>query len=340
MPLGYGDGMRFGVFLTLDYHPACHPPKPDYLRDALDLAEHCDRLGLEVWVAEHHFSDYGTMPATAAFLAACAARTRRVRLGSAVAVLPLHHPLRVAEDYGLVDVLSGGRLEFGVGSGYLRHELDGFRVAAEEKRERFDVALDLVLRAWAGEEVRSGNRFWPVEGVRLNLLPIQRPHPPVWVGTTRPDPAPHIGRAGRRLLTVPYVYARGWDELAASLRAYRAGWQEAGWDGEAMVAIACHAYVAGGPGGEEGLAEAEEALARYLETRLVPGARASGEPLPADFAWLGDAEVVAGQVARAEALGVDLVLLIADFGGLSRDRVRASLSRFAERVAPRFRTPR
>ncbi|MBX6351627.1 MAG: LLM class flavin-dependent oxidoreductase, partial [Clostridia bacterium] len=115
--------MRFGVFFTLDYHPLSHPPKPEYLREALELAAYCDRLGLEVWVAEHHFSDYGAMPATAAFLAACAERTRTVRLGSAVAVLSLRHPLQVAEDYALVDVLSRGRLEFGVGSGYLEHEL-------------------------------------------------------------------------------------------------------------------------------------------------------------------------------------------------------------------------
>ncbi|MBI4255431.1 MAG: LLM class flavin-dependent oxidoreductase, partial [Candidatus Rokubacteria bacterium] len=156
--------MRFGVFSVVDHYPAELPrTSGQFFGELLEQAEAAEQLGFDsFWVAEHHFHEYGAIPSPAVWLAAAAQRTRRIRLGSAVVVLPFRNPLQVAEDYAMVDVLSGGRLNLGVGSGYLRHEFEGFGVRVEDKRERFDEALDVVLRAWTGERFSYDGRFHTV----------------------------------------------------------------------------------------------------------------------------------------------------------------------------------
>jgi alkanesulfonate monooxygenase SsuD/methylene tetrahydromethanopterin reductase-like flavin-dependent oxidoreductase (luciferase family) len=127
--------IRLSTFSILDHYPERPGSVGDRLQRSLDLCELADELGYEAcWVGEHHFSNFGVMPNPAVWLAAAAQRTRRIRLGPAVSVLPLRHPLQVVEDYALVDQLSGGRLNLGVGSGTLPFEFDGFGIDAAEKR--------------------------------------------------------------------------------------------------------------------------------------------------------------------------------------------------------------
>jgi alkanesulfonate monooxygenase SsuD/methylene tetrahydromethanopterin reductase-like flavin-dependent oxidoreductase (luciferase family) len=145
--------MRLGLFSVVDHYPSeLERATGDFYAELLEQAEAADEWGFDsFWVAEHHFHEYGAVPRPPVLLAAAAQRTRRIRLGSGVVVLPFDHPLRVAEDYAMVDVLSGGRLNLGVGSGYLKHEYAGFGVDPEDKRARFDEALEILLRAWTGE---------------------------------------------------------------------------------------------------------------------------------------------------------------------------------------------
>ncbi|MBT9259295.1 MAG: LLM class flavin-dependent oxidoreductase [Clostridiales bacterium] len=328
--------MRKGIFFTLDYHPDLHPAPHVYLQETLELMELCDDLGLEIWVSEHHFSYYGLLPSPAVFLGAVAQRTRKVRLGTAVAVVPIRHPLQLAEDYALVDILSGGRLEVAVGSGYLSHELAPFGVTPENKHERFEEHLAVWRKAWRGEAIRHQGETLTLESPPLQILPLQKPHPPFWFSITRPEPAQAIGQRGEDLLTVPYIRLASQEELAQLIYRYQEGRRKGGF-GPGKVGVAVHAFAGDYPyRWGEGKVEAYEpyrkALNVYLKTRLQPGARSRGEASP-DFVWLGTPEEIRSRAETFEAMGVELLLFMADVGGLPRSLVRASLKGLAEALA-------
>ena len=123
------------------------------IQDELELIRFADELGYDsCWVREHHFTDYGFLPNTMTLLAHAAAQTERIRLGTAVVTLPLHHPIRAAEDAALVDVLSGGRLDYGVGRGYQSIEFEALGVPIGESRARTDEALEIMTRLWTSDD--------------------------------------------------------------------------------------------------------------------------------------------------------------------------------------------
>jgi alkanesulfonate monooxygenase SsuD/methylene tetrahydromethanopterin reductase-like flavin-dependent oxidoreductase (luciferase family) len=318
--------VHLGVFCTLDHYPEAGGTVGAVYGRALEEAVLAEELGMEsFWVTEHHFSPYGVCPDPAVLLATMAARTRRLRLGTATAILPLDHPLRTAERYALLDQLSGGRLEFGIGSGYLGHEFGGFGIDLEDKRRRFDEALAVVRAAWCGGPVRFHGECFSVDCPPLNVQPAQAGGPPLHVGLTRPAGAPFVGRQGLGLATVPYISLESLAELRGMVAAYRGALPQ-GARGEVTVAV--HCFCAERAGDSE-LEVAEAALDRYLRTRVVPGARYSGRPIARDFVFFGDGEEVARRLRGLRAMGVDRVLLLTSFGGLPAEHAAASLRRVA-----------
>lgn len=326
--------MRCSVFSVLDEQPELRAQRGgDRYEEAIALAKEADRDGFHTfWVAEHHFHAGGVLPVPAVFLAAASRETRRLRLGVMVSVLPLHSPREVAEQYALVDRLSGGRLELGFGSGYIPVELQGFGVLPAERRARFDAALPEVLAALRGEPI-------PVPGdpqltVRLNVRPVQEPLPPLWVAVQSREALPFVARRGLSVGLIPYASVSSLEELARNISEYRAALPPGA--SSCRVAAAMHTYVGDRP------AAARAALQRYLDARLahrsthfqvrvreaaeaatVEGLEARGMVL---FARPGEV------VARVEALeraGVTDLLGIFDFGGLEPSLARSSLRRFA-----------
>lgn len=314
--------VRLGVFCPLDLHPDLGETPGQLYERAISLAGVAERAGLEsFWVSEHHFSPYGALPDPALLLTAIARHTRGLRLGTATAVLPFDHPLRTAERYALCDQLSGGRLEFGVGGGYLQYEYAAFGLDPAERRERFDEALAVIRLAWAGGPVHFAGRFLHVEAPPLNVMPLQAGGPPLHVGVTRPAAAPFVARQGHRLATVPYIGLRSASELAEQIAAYRAA-LPAGVPGEVTAALHCCCSADSAE-----LAAAEAALARYLRTRVVPGARYSGGEIARDFVLFGPPAELERRLRALAALGVDRLLAFAPFGGLPDPVVTASLVR-------------
>ena len=212
--------MRFGIFSVVDHYPKELPRTSGQLyAELLEQVEAAEEWGFEsFWIAEHHFHEYGGVPRPPIWMAAAARRTRRIRLGAAVVVLPFDNPLRAAEDYAMVDILSSGRLDLGAGAGYLAHEFEGFGIDPEEKRERFDEALEILLKAWTGERFSYQGKYHQVRDVRLNVVPVQKPRPPVWIATLRADRAPSVGARGFPVMLIPYASAETLAGIADGVR--------------------------------------------------------------------------------------------------------------------------
>lgn len=328
--------MKVGVFAVLDNQPAWGRPQQRVIAEVLEQAAMADRLGFDdFWVAEHHFDPYGICPSPAVLLAALAQRTERMRLGVAVSVLPFHHPVRVAEDYALVDVLSGGRLQFGVGAGYLAVEFRGFGVDPGEKRTRLDAALQAVLRAWSGEPPGEGP-YWSGGSQPLNILPLQRPHPPVWLAMTRPEALPHLAARGWPPLWIAYVRSHSLQDVAATVRSAREAYAAAGSDAIRRhgFPVAFHVHVANTDGEAED--RCREPLRRYLAAQRIEGNRYDGG-FADELAIVGSPATVARRLRELAALGVDHVLCLLNFGGMAHADVCDAIEHLGRRVLPVLR---
>ena len=171
------------------------------IADELALIRAADRLGFDTcWMREHHFTDYGFLPNTMTMAAHAAALTERIRLGTAVITLPLHHPIRVAEEIALVDVLSGGRVDVGIGRGYQSVEFDAFAVPLDEARARTDEAIEVLRALWTQDRVDHHGRFWDFDGVHLQPKPVQQPCPPIYYASVNIDSISHYAAKG-----IPFI---------------------------------------------------------------------------------------------------------------------------------------
>ena len=166
--------------------------------ETLEQIVYADELGFDTaWLAELHFNrPFSIMPAPLIVAAALAQRTTRIRLGTAVALLPLQHPLRTAEDAATVDILSQGRLEFGVGRGTIALHFQGFNVSRDESRERFEEALTILEQAWTQETCRFDGKYFQVPDTAVVPKPLQKPHPPLRIAANSPETAGFSGERG------------------------------------------------------------------------------------------------------------------------------------------------
>ena len=188
--------MRFGLFFQAPESPGqTHAERYAEMFDLIALA---DSLGFDVaWLAELHFGGAFSLLANPLMaVPVIAQRTRRIRIGTAVTLLPLHHPLSCAEQAATADLLSGGRLEFGVGRGSIPSQFHGFRVPVAENRARFDEALEIIRLAWTRERFSYDGAFYRVEDVAVVPKPLQRPHPPIRVAVHTAESFAHIGDLG------------------------------------------------------------------------------------------------------------------------------------------------
>ena len=172
--------MDFGTFLLLQ-SPTARPPQEVFGR-AVDIAKAADTQGFDsIWCAEHHFSTYGYLSRPLMLATHLASKTERIRVGSAVVVLPLHHPLVVAEEIATADLLSGGRLDIGLGRGYQTYEFERLGFKLGESRERFDEGIDILLKAFAGKPFSHQGQHYRFGETTVYPTPLQKPHPPIWI---------------------------------------------------------------------------------------------------------------------------------------------------------------
>jgi len=197
--------MKFGLHYQLPCSPDQSPVQR--YRDTIEQAIYAEALGFEsVWPVEQHFNpDLSILPAPLLLLAAIAERTRSLRLGVAIVLLPLSHPLRVAEEIATLDVISNGRVEFGVGRGAIPSHFSGFGVAQSESRDRMFEGLEIIRRAWSGEPLSYQGRFFKLENLSVVPRPVQRPHPPIRIAANSMDSFELMGRLGYPIFAAAQV---------------------------------------------------------------------------------------------------------------------------------------
>ena len=190
-------GVGFGFGFDLRNPAQWERPWADLYAETLDFIAWTESLGFErVWLAEHHGIDDGYLPSPLVVGAAIAARTRRLRISTGVALAPHYHPVRLAEDVAVLDVLSNGRAELALGIGYLRHEAGAYGFAPRQRARRSDEVLQVVRRLWRGESVDFEGECFRLEGARISPLPVQQPSIPLFVGASGPKGYRRAARYG------------------------------------------------------------------------------------------------------------------------------------------------
>jgi alkanesulfonate monooxygenase SsuD/methylene tetrahydromethanopterin reductase-like flavin-dependent oxidoreductase (luciferase family) len=229
-------------------------------------------------------------------------------------------------------MLSGGRLTLGVGSGYLRHEFEGHRISPEEKRERFDENLQVLLRALTGEPVTFQGKYNDIPGVALNVQPLQKDLP-IHVAIQRREAAYHVGRQGRNIFSLPYSCLTSSEEIRGLIEDYRRGYRESGAPGRGEAVLAFHCHVAGSDA--QAKANAEEAFNLYLDTRLFYDTRRTYDTVVGGgLGMFGSPDTVASQLVALHEMGIDHVMFLQNFGVLDPALVRDSMHRIANEVMP------
>lgn len=217
--------MKIGVLQFFGWRDRSVPLESVYAR-ALDRIEVMDRTGYDaVWLAEHHFTGYSVCPSVHVMAAHVAARTESLRIGTAVTLAAFYHPLRIAEEIALLDVLTGGRINWGAGRGFDPREFAIFDVPPDESAERFREAVEIVLAAWQSDKLDFSGRFHHYEGVEVLPRPHQQPHPPTWVAASSEGAIDWAAGRGLSILMDPHSPHH---EIARKLGLYRAGLARAG----------------------------------------------------------------------------------------------------------------
>jgi alkanesulfonate monooxygenase SsuD/methylene tetrahydromethanopterin reductase-like flavin-dependent oxidoreductase (luciferase family) len=358
--------MHLGLFMECDYRQGAS--EDEALAEAFDLVKTVEDGGLDaVWLAERHFasaeqlrrSGSGAVPSIASapllLASAFAARTQRLRLGIAVSVLPLSHPVRLAEEIATLDQISGGRFDLGVGRSGFATAYAGYGIPYEESRERFQECLDILLLAWTQETFSYSGKHYQFKDVGVVPKPRQKPHPPIRIAATTSETFPMVGQQGYPI----FIGLRGSDfEMnAANLANYRKAWHDAGHAGEGDVYVRIPVYVA--ETAEAAYEEPREStVANYRQRGEGYASRSQGagsveeraefarriassdydELLRTRLAY-GTPDAVARRLSDLrDQLGLSGFLLEANVGGgIPRDRVFNSVRLFAEQVAPALR---
>jgi alkanesulfonate monooxygenase SsuD/methylene tetrahydromethanopterin reductase-like flavin-dependent oxidoreductase (luciferase family) len=336
--------MRFGLF-TGALRTGGTTPYQELYGDFVDYVASAEQLGFEsVFLVEHHFTGLGDVGASLLVLGHLASRTSTMRLGSAVTVLPWHVPPLLAEQAATVDVLSGGRLDFGVGRGYRPNEFHGFCIDEAQARGRFEECLDVVVKAWTSTERFSHDgRYWRFRDIVVEPRPVQRPHPPIWVAALSEDSVRDAARHGRSLLL---------DQFSdAALTGQRISWYQdecvaAGLDFDpSRVAVTRGLLLLDSDDPAQRQAEVHRrasAIAELARSARVPNttvALTSGDhaffesssKAVETTAILGGPEECIGRLIELRDAGVEYVLFNDLWGGVDRLRL------FAEEVMPALR---
>lgn len=336
--------MKFGIFDQNDWNGR---PIYDQYDMRFALASLCEELGFYIYhVSEHHGTPLSTAPSPSVFLAALSQRTKTLRFGPLVYLLPAYEPLRLAEEISMLDHLSKGRFEFGVGRGASPHEMGFFGIAPDDMSPMYVEALTILTAAFENGVLQHKGRYWSYDNVELSVTPLQRPHPPLWVAVGSPELAVWAARNNANIVVggpperARIVFDRYAAEYAAKLDNANVR--------ETLMGINRHIVVA--DTNEAARAIGRRAWEKFYAVFIKLWRRFGTEPgnrLPADFdevvqsgfMVVGSPESVRQTLTRqVEVSGANFVGGNFVFGDISFDEARQSLRSFAQYVMPALRS--
>ncbi|MCG8543260.1 MAG: LLM class flavin-dependent oxidoreductase [Alphaproteobacteria bacterium] len=343
--------MHFGMFMEFGFRDGGDSARA--FAEGFDLVDAAEAWGLDcAWLSEFHFSpDRSVLSSPIVTATAIACRTKRMRVGLAVYVLPLAGtPLRIAEEVATLDQISEGRVDFGIGRSGFLSAYRGYGIDYDESQARFDEALAILRRAWAGGKFSYNGKYYTVTDAELVPTVVQKPHPPMRMAASSAATFEKVAREGLPIFVG--LRGDGLSFLAESLDRYRSVWKASGHPGEGSAYLRVPVYVGADErdGYETPRANIEHYFARQARLLMAQGA-GGRERVAKALAALEYDEIRASRVAFGspaevidrfrewrEVLGIDGVLLELNAGGmLGEAEVKASLNRLCHEVMPAFR---
>ncbi len=348
--------MEFGYFTLSDNYYKNNPRTAnEFIANIRDQAIFAEEIGMHsAWIGEHHFSTLGVLSCPDIVLASIAAATKRLRLAPAVTVLPLHHPIRVAEQWATLDLLSGGRVDFATGRGYDRREYLPFKAPYENNTEAFVEGLEVLLRLWnESEPVTHKGQFYEFEDISITPKPVQRPIPVYVASFSRPS-IELAGRLGLNNVVAPFAAAMQFGGLKEMADCYREACEAHGNQPGRLV---CSYFTHFADTPEEDMAARRRQLRYFQECVLdaLPSDRKTTSPTYQYFVdmvenlrvmkpeqltdksvLLGKPEQIIETVKKAEDAGFSEVILYCNVGLKPHQQVKDELQRFMDEVAPEF----
>ena len=349
--------MDFGYFTLSDNHYENNTRDANqFVADITDEALYAEQLGMHsAWIGEHHFNSLGVLSSPEMVLTHIGARTRRIRLAPAVTVLPLHHPIRVAEQWATLDLLSGGRVDFAAGRGYDRREYLPFHVSFEDNQSIFEEGLELLRALWTTDErISHHGRHYHFDDVRITPRPLQRPIP-TYVGSFSRPSIELAARLGCGVIVAPFAAAMTFGGLRQVADVYHDTCAKSGMR-PARVMCSYFTHFADTP--QQEAAQRARQIRYYKECVIpaFPGDPATAPPSYRYFVEIVDRlhkvrpedltenSVLLGSPARmietlkkVEAAGIAEVILYFNVGLKPHTQVKEEMARFMEEVAPSFR---
>ncbi len=332
--------LKFGLWYSFRNPAAWRVGYADLYAAHLRQIRWAERIGYDdVWLTEHHFCDDGHAPSIVALAAAIAATTERIRIGTGVLLLPLHHAVRLAEDGATIDVLSNGRFELGVGVGYRAQEFAGLGYDLADRAARTNEGLEIIRRLWEGETVDFEGAHYRIRGAKLEPPPVQQPRPALWVGGFAPAAPRRAARLGDGYI--------GTGEMVEQARIFREEWQRLGRAGSPRLAGG-HFWLIASREPARTFAEVAPHVLYQIEVYnqwLGAAGQALFPPIRGveDLRELGILSCVSPQQAvdmigaYAEATGIERYYTWTVPPGYAVERMNANLQLFAEEVMPHFR---
>jgi luciferase family oxidoreductase group 1 len=341
--------ISFGTFLLMQ-SPSAKPSEDMYAR-AIEQAQAAEDSGFRnIWLAEHHFSTYGYLSRPVQLATFIAAKTKRLRVGTAVIVVPLHHPLVVAEEIATLDMLAGGRVDIGLGRGYQYYEFERFGLEMDSARARWEEAVDIIMLALRGEPFCYTGKLYTIPETTIFPKPLQKPHPPIWITAQSPASVEATVRRGFNLLTGGFGVSV--EALAEQRHLFDRLLAEIQPACTPEVGVQRAVYVTDDAADARDAAELAKwnmrvTLSLRNHYERVEGGRAvpvpfENEPSTDDmldrYLVIGTPDRVIKQLQHiVDAVGINHFTCAFWFGDLSQKRVMRSMQLFAREVMPAFR---